>query len=95
MRLTVTAAVIEWRGPAPFFFLPIAGEGAERIREAAKLVSYGWGVVPVSVELADRSWTTSLMPRQGNYLLPLKDELRRSLAINVGDELSVVINISA
>lgn len=94
MRLKVTAKVIEWRGPAPFYFLPITDEDARLISEAAKLVSYGWGVVPVSAELAGKSWQTSLIPRQGTYLLPLKDEIRRPLGIETGEELIVTLIVA-
>ncbi len=95
MKLEVTGTVIEWRGPAPFYFLPITGDAAEQVREAARLVSYGWGVVPVEVKIGGRSWQTSLMPKQGNYLLPLKDELRRAVGVTLGGELTVMISISA
>lgn len=95
MKLEVTGTVIEWRGPAPFFFLPISGDAADQVREAARLVSYGWGVVPVEVTIDGRTWQTSLMPKQGKYLLPLKDDLRLASGVELGGELTVTIYISA
>lgn len=89
------AEVIEWRGPAPFYFLPISGELADHIRDSARLVSYGWGVVPVRASIGDISWQTSLIPRQGNYLLPLKDDIRKSIDIKVGQSLTVELQISS
>jgi hypothetical protein len=95
VKLEVSSEVIEWRGPAPFYFLPISGDSADQIREAARLVSYGWGVVPVTAEIEDVSWQTSLMPRSGSYLLPLKDDIRRAAGIELGQSLTVVLRISA
>lgn len=94
MQLEISGTVIEWRGPAPFYFLPISGDDAERIWEAAKHLSYGWGVVPVEVQVAGRSWTTSLMPKQGKYLLPLKDDLRRAAGITPGAQITVIISFA-
>ena len=41
--------VIEWRGPAPFLFVPVPAAHVDELRLAARLASYGWGVVPVKV----------------------------------------------
>ena len=40
--------VIEWRGPAPFYFLRIPEEESADIKLAAKGMEY-WGQVPVTV----------------------------------------------
>jgi hypothetical protein len=43
--------VIEWRGPAPYFFVPVPQEESGDIREVAAMASYGWGVVPVDARV--------------------------------------------
>jgi hypothetical protein len=83
------AAVIEWRGPSPYFYAPVPREHVEGIRRAAKVVSYGWGVIPVEARIGKVSFTTSLFPKDETYLLPLKAEVRRRCGITVGDEIAV------
>lgn len=75
--LTFDAAVIEWRGPAPFFFAAVPDDFVEDLRYAARRASYGWGCVPVEAWLGEVAFTTSLFPRNGGYLVPLKAAVRR------------------
>lgn len=83
------AEIIEWRGPAPFYFVRIPGEHSTAIKHAARLASYGWGVVPVIASIGDFKFSTSLFPKDGGYLLPLKDAVRRSAEVTVGDRVGI------
>ena len=89
MQFTFDAEVIHWRGPAPFFYAPLPDGAAEQIRNAARLVSYGWGVIPVEALVGGVRFTTSLFPKDGTYLLPLKDAVRRPTGITAGDVVHV------
>ena len=84
--------VIEWRGPAPFYFVDIPEDESADIKFAAKGLEY-WGQVPVMVRIRDTDFTTALFPKSGGYLLPLKDAVRKAAGIDldqvVGVELSV------
>lgn len=84
--------VVEWRGPAPFYFLAIPEEESEDIKFAAKGVEY-WGQVPVVALIDDTRFTTALFPRDGRYLLPLKDAVRRSAEIEVDQVLTVSLRV--
>ena len=68
--------VIEWRGPAPFYFVRIPEEESEDIKFAAKGLEY-WGQVPVVVRISDIEFGTALFPKDGRYLIPLKDVVRK------------------
>jgi hypothetical protein len=81
--------MIEWRGPAPYFFVPVPEPECEDIREVAAIATYGWGVIPVEAEIGDVTFTTSLFPREGGYLLPVKDAVRKPNALAPGDEVQV------
>ena len=87
--------VIEWRGPAPFYFVAIPEARTGNVRYAAHHASYGWGVVPVTATIGEIAFTTALFPRDGGYLLPLKDAVRRRANIVVGDEVTVGLRIYA
>ena len=87
------AVVIEWRGPAPFYYAPLPTEVAAEIGRVKKQASYGWGVIPVNAAIGEIEFQTSLFPRDGTYLLPLKDKVRRPLKVTVGDEVEVTMSI--
>jgi hypothetical protein len=89
-----TGEVIEWRGPAPFYFSAVPEELCGKIREAARVLSYGWGVVPVTATCDGVEFKTSLFPRQGGYLVPLKDSVRAASGTEVGDQVQIELRLS-
>ncbi len=93
MQLAFDAEVIQWRGPAPFYFLAVPEPLCEDVRVAARDVSYGWGVVPVSVRIGATTWSTSLFPKDGGYLVPLKDRVRSAEDISEGDLIEAVLTV--
>ena len=89
MDLSFSGRVIEWRGPAPFYFVPVPDEESEDVRALATVASYGWGVIPVAARIGDTDFQTSLFPKDGRYLLPLKDAVRKPAGIGEGDDVQV------
>lgn len=85
--------VWEWRGPAPYHFVSVPEELCDEVRDAAELVSYGWGMVPVTLRIGATEWTTSLWPKDGGYVVPLKDKVRRAESIELGDRVTVSMEI--
>ena len=92
MDFEFAGPVIEWRGPAPFYFVAIPEEESADIKFAAKGMEY-WGQVPVMVRLNDTEFTTALFPKDGRYLLPLKDKVRTSAGIEVDQVVIVALNV--
>ena len=84
-----TGELIEWRGPAPFYFVPMPVEMSAEIKALAKTLSYGWGVVPVRARIGQTDFTTSLFPRDGVFMVPIKDAVRRANALAMGEAVSV------
>ncbi|GJF32528.1 hypothetical protein KNE206_52280 [Kitasatospora sp. NE20-6] len=93
MRLVFDGHVIEWRGPSPYYFVPVPEEQSADIREVASGATYGWGVVPVEARIAGNVFTTSLIPRDGGYLLPIKNAVRKPLELLPGDEVAVEVTV--
>ena len=89
MEIGFTGEVFQWRGPSPFYYVAVPDEDSADIREAAALLTYGWGVIPVRVRVGDTVWETSLFPKDGRYLVPLKDAVRRAEGIGDGDLITV------
>lgn len=92
-RIAFTGAIIEWRGPAPFLFVPVPDELVPELRYAARGASYGWGCVPVTARIGTTGFTSSLFPRGETYLLPVKVAVQRAEGVTLGDRVDVVIEV--
>jgi hypothetical protein len=92
MDFEFTGPVIEWRGPAPFYFVRIPEEESGDIKLAAKGLEY-WGQVPVQVRIGDLEFTTALFPKDGHYLIPLKNAVRLPAGIETDDVLAVGLDV--
>ena len=57
--------------------------------------TYGWGVIPVRVRIGGSDWETSLFPKDGRYLVPVKDAVRKSERLVVGDAVTVQLAVRA
>jgi hypothetical protein len=78
-----------WRGPSPYHFVTVPDEDCVALEAVAPLVSYGWGMIPVTAQIGGTRWTTSLFPKDGRYIVPLKDVVRRAEGLDVGDVVTV------
>ena len=87
--LEFSGEVVLWRGPAPYHFVAVPEEACREIADVASLVTYGWGAIPATVRIGETTWTTSLFPRRGGYLLPVRDRVRLDEGIELGDTVEV------
>jgi hypothetical protein len=91
--LVFAGRLIEWRGPPPYYFVPVPDEESENIREVAAMATYGWGVIPVEARIGEIAFTTSLFPKDGGYLLPLKNAVRKPHGLTAGDPVTVEMTV--
>jgi hypothetical protein len=89
LDLEFIGEVVYWRGPSPYHFVAIPEDECRDIEAVSSLVTYGWGVIPVRAQLGTTTWTTSLFPRKGRYLLPVKDAVRTAEEVEVGETVPV------
>ena len=89
VQLNFSAEVWFWRGPSPFHFVTIPPAESELFKSIAASVTYGWGMVPCMVSVGHTHWETSLWPKEGGYILPLKSAVRQTEDIRVGDLIDV------
>ncbi|MFG1622055.1 DUF1905 domain-containing protein [Kribbella sp. NPDC049227] len=94
LELHFEGEIWEWRGPAPYYFVTVPEDEAAELQEVAASVTYGWGVVPVRATIGDTEWKTSLFPKNGGYVLPLKDRVRKAEGIGEGDTISVTMTLA-
>ncbi|MFG2968536.1 MULTISPECIES: DUF1905 domain-containing protein [unclassified Streptomyces] len=93
MRFVFGGSVVEWRGPSPYYFVPVPEEESEEIRAVAAMASYGWGVIPVEAVVGGVVFETSLFPKDGGYLLPLKSAVRKARGLGEGDVVRVEMSV--
>lgn len=89
MNLKFTSQIWYWRGPAPWYFVSVPEEECLDLEEASAVVSYGWGMIPVTGQIGGTEWTTSLFPKEGRYIVPVKAAVRNAEGLKVGDRVTV------
>jgi hypothetical protein len=91
--LEFSGEIVHWRGPAPFFFVPVPDEESGAIESIASAVTYGWGCIPVKARIGTTDFTTSLFPKEGGYMVPVKVAVRRKEGVELGDPVSVRLEL--
>ena len=82
-----------WRGPSPYHFVTVPPDAARAIRALAAEVTYGWGMIPAEVRIGESVWTTALWPKDGGYVVPIKDRYRQAERLELGAPVSVRLAI--
>lgn len=93
MTLEFLGEAIWWRGPAPFIFVAVPAAQAAEIKSVSSQVTYGWGCIPVKALIGDTEYTTSLFPKDGTYLVPVKVVVQKAEGVKVGDLVGVTLTI--
>lgn len=91
MELAFAGEVVHWRGPPPYRFVAVPDAEAAALRAASPLVSYGWGCIPATVRLGRTTFTTSLFPRDGGYVVPIKVAVQRAEGVELGDVVRLAL----
>jgi hypothetical protein len=82
-----------WKGPAPWHFVTVPDAQCAELEAASSLVSYGWGMIPVTARIGDTRWSTSLFPKDGRYIVPVKTRVRDAECLDVGDTVTVRLSV--
>jgi hypothetical protein len=92
-KIIFKGEMFEWRGPSPYYFVGIPPEESSIVKERAAQLTYGWGVIPVIGEIGETEFTTSLIPKDGIYLLPIKNAVRLGEALEVNQEVHIKLSL--
>ena len=95
MEVKFSGEIWYWRGPAPFHFVTVPDEECGELEAASAFVSYGWGMIPVTARIGETVWQTSLFPKDGGYVVPLKNLVRRAEDLDLGDMVTVRLTVGA
>lgn len=89
MTIEFTGTIWFWKGPAPWYFVTVPATQSRDLKAISGLVTYGWGVIPVQVRIGTTEWQTSLFPKDGRYLVPIKASVRKAEQLAEGDTVTV------
>ncbi len=95
MSLEFSGNLWYWRGPAPFFFVTVPAEECEILRDVSKWVTYGWGMIPLRARIGKTEWKTSLWPKEGGYVVPIKVSVRKAEGLEEGDLVTVRLEVGS
>lgn len=93
LKLEFSGKIWYWRGPSPFFFVTIPADESAEIKAISNFVTYGWGVIPVQVRIGSTEFKTSLFPKDGLYLVPIKASIRKAETLDEGDDVTVQLEV--
>lgn len=93
MNIEFDGEIIFWRGPAPWYFVVMPEEESRELKAISNFVTYGWGVIPAQVRIGGTEWQTSLFPKDGRYLIPVKASIRKAEKLEEGDIVSVQLEV--
>jgi hypothetical protein len=91
--LEFRGAIWYWRGPAPFYFVTVPEAECEMIKDISSIVTYGWGMIPVTVHIGKTQWKTALWPKEGRYIVPIKLSVRKTEQLSEGDTVAIRLEV--
>ncbi len=93
MEIEFSGKIFYWRGPAPYLFVLVPEKHSREIKTISGLVTYGWGVIPVHVKIGKTEFTTSLFPKDGHYLVPIKVAVQKAEHLDEGDTVTIQLEV--
>jgi hypothetical protein len=93
MIIEFSGKIWYWRGPAPWYFVTVPAKQSRELKAVLRLVTYGWGMIPVDVRIGKTNWKTSLWPKDGRYIVPIKASVRKARHLEEGDKVTVRLEV--
>ena len=94
MELEFDGVIFHWRGPSPFHFVAVPEPESALLQSASKIITYGWGMIPVTATVGATTWTTSLFPKDGGYLVPIKDKIRKTEGLDLDSMITIRLTLA-
>lgn len=93
MIIKFSGEIWYWRGPSPYYFVTVPAKQCADLKAVSSFVTYGWGMIPVKARIGKTEWKTSLFPKDGRYIVPLKDKVRAAEELEDGDKVTVRLEV--
>lgn len=89
MDLELSGEIWFWKGPAPWYFVTVPEDESLNLEAVSSGLTYGWGMIPVTAQIGQTTWQTSLFPKDGRYVVPVKAAVRSAERLELGDVVLV------
>lgn len=93
MIIEFTGKIWFWHGPAPWYFVTVPPEQSHALSVIMDLVTYGWGMIPVTARIGKTEWKTSLFPKDGAYIVPIRASVRKAEHLDLDDEVTIRLEV--
>lgn len=93
MTIEFNGEIWFWAGPAPHHFVTVPAKQCRDLKAISGAVTYGWGMTPVDVRIGKSEWRTSLFPKDGRYIVPIKASVRRAEHLDEGDKVAIRLEV--
>jgi hypothetical protein len=93
MEFEFNGTLWHWQGPAPWYFVTVPEQQCRDLKAILPIVTYGWGMIPVNVQIGKTEWTTSMFPKDDLYVVPVKASIRKAEKLEEGDTVTVRLEV--
>jgi hypothetical protein len=93
MNIEFSGKIWFWHGPSPYYYVTVPEQQSLDLKWISGAVTYGWGVIPVRARIGQTEWKTSLFPKDGRYLVPIKDSVRKAENLELDDEVTIRLEV--
>lgn len=93
MHIEFEGEIWYWHGPSPYHFVTVPEDGSAQLRAVSREVTYGWGMIPVRVRIGRTEWNTALFPKDGRYVVPIRDTVRKAEGLAEGDTPTLELSL--
>ena len=89
------AVLWETQSMGAWVFVSLPQDLSDEIRAEPRPPRPGFGSIRVSVTVGPVTWATSIFPEKngGQYVLPVKKAVRQASGVDVGDEITVSLEL--
>ena len=94
MNIEFSGKIWFWKGPSPWFFVTVPEKQSEDLKAILRVVTYGWGMIPVVARIGKTEWKTSMFPKDGSYIVPIKAIIRKAENLEEGDKVMIQIEVN-
>ncbi len=93
MDMEFSGEIWFWKGPSPWHFVTVPEPESRDLETTAAPLSYGWGMIPVTAQINETQWRTSLYPKNGRYIVPVKAHVRKAEGLDEGDVVIIRLTV--
>ncbi|XDD50215.1 DUF1905 domain-containing protein [Leptospira sp. WS92.C1] len=95
VTIQFTAKVWVYPGKGGWHFLTLSLAASKEVRSIVQGVTGSWGMIPISVEIGNTRWRTSIFSEKNSpkYVLPLKADVRKKEKILANQKVRAWITI--